>query len=241
MELPGELRRMAGRGEVSPVTHALVTIALPEGHRADDDRGVLVVSATSDARHQSSRALLRAYAGAANATGWIAIAADPDPPVAPGEDTSTLRFALNEAALAALRNRWRKATSARIAFGGFSGGAKYSGWLAAAFARHGRTVAGIYLAGCNEDTVTEAARHFGVIDAGFRRVGIFLHAGAADTVATAQDQRRILAALERAGFENLRTLTTTGGHEVDPGALGEALEWFAKLEAAPRMRSQRRP
>lgn len=240
VELPADLRRMAGRGEVSPVTHALVTIAMPEGHRAQDDRSVLVVSATSDAAHQSSRALLRAYEKAALDSGWIVVAADPEPAVAPADDHMALRLALNNAALAVLRNQWRKATNAPLAFGGFSGGAKYSGWLAAAFARQGRTVAGIYAAGSNEDTVAEAARHFGVLDAGFRRVGVFLQTGLGDAVATPDDQRRIAALLARAGFENVRVVTPPGGHEVDPRPLGEALEWFGKLEAGPLMRSQRR-
>ena len=47
VELPAELRRMASRGALSPaVTHAIVTIAVPDKLAPEADAPVLIVSAT---------------------------------------------------------------------------------------------------------------------------------------------------------------------------------------------------
>src|SRR6187549_1620941 len=81
VELPAELRRMASRGALSPaVTHAAVTIAVPDKLAAETDAPVLVVSATSDTGYASSRRLLEAYSKVALENGWIAVAADPGEP-----------------------------------------------------------------------------------------------------------------------------------------------------------------
>ena len=65
VELPSELRQLAGRGHLSPVMHALVTIAVPENFDTARDWPVMVISATSDPQYNSSRHLLGAYADAA--------------------------------------------------------------------------------------------------------------------------------------------------------------------------------
>jgi hypothetical protein len=224
--LTPELRRLAGHGELSPVAHARVTVALPDALDGPGDRPILIVSATSDPGYRSSRRLLGEYSAAAVAAGWVALAADPEEDVAVGQDDATLRFVLDFAALAALRAQWPRAGEAPLAFGGFSGGAKYSGWLAAAFAGQGRRVIGIYLAGINRDTIVDAARQFQVLDESFRRIPVFLQSGEKDEIATPWDHRGVYEDLKRAGFRNVR-----GGHTVDPGPLREALRWFGELAA----------
>jgi formamidopyrimidine-DNA glycosylase len=86
VELPADLRKMAGRGAPSPVTHALVTIHVPDELDPHAAAPILVVSATSDAPYQSSRRLAAVYAKEALPAGWIAIAADPEPAVTPADD-----------------------------------------------------------------------------------------------------------------------------------------------------------
>jgi predicted esterase len=189
----------------------------------------MVISATSDPEYHSSRRLLGAYAEAAVAGGWILVAADPAEEVPVQRDDVSLRYALNAAALAALESQWMEAGTAPLAFGGFSGGAKFSGWLAAAFARQGRSIIGIYLAGINADTVISAARHFSVLNESFRRIPVFLQSGQNDTVATPGDHRSIHNELERAGFRELRIEYGAGSHEVDPRSLRVALDWFRKV------------
>lgn len=231
VELPQELRQIAGRGGESPVSHALVTVAVPVNFDATRSYPVMVISATSDPQYHSSRHLLGAYAEMAVAGGWILVAADPAEEVSVERDDVNLRYALNATALAALESQWPEAGKARLAFGGFSGGAKFSGWLAAAFARQGRSIIGIYLAGINSDTVISAARHFSVLNESFRHTPVFLQSGQKDKVATPVDHRSIHDQLKRAGFREVRIEYGAGSHEVDPPSLRAALDWFRKVAA----------
>src|SRR4029453_18028031 len=89
-----ELRIVAGRGKPSPVTHALVTIAVPANFDASHDWPVLVVSAPFDPSFNSSRTLLRVYAETALGGGWILVAADPAGKNAVKHDDVPLRIEL---------------------------------------------------------------------------------------------------------------------------------------------------
>jgi predicted esterase len=231
VELPAELRRLAGRGQPSPVVHALVTIAVPKSFDPARDWPVMVISATSDPQYHSSRALLRAYVDTALGAGWILVAADPEEGVAVDQDEVLLRYALDTAALAVLKLQWPGADTAALSFGGFSGGAKYSGWLAAVFASQGRTIMGLYLAGINEDTVSRAARELGILSDNYRRVPIFLQSGEKDEIATTADHLRVYDDLKRAGFRNVRIEYFAGPHTVDPTPMRTALDWFRELTA----------
>ena len=227
--LPVEVQAHVKR---SPVAHARITIGVPDDIEVTSDTPVLVVSATADPGYDSSRRLLRLYADAAMASGWIVVAADPSEDVAAEDDDVSLRLLLDLAALAVLERQWPAARDAPLAFGGFSGGAKFSGWLAAAFAAQGHRVVGVYLAGINQDTLVAAATQFKV-DAAFKRIPVFLQAGQDDDVATPTDHRDVAARLKRAGFEHVRLVSFDGSHEVDPAPLGEALRWFREIAAKP--------
>jgi hypothetical protein len=236
VELPRELRTLAGRGQLSPVTQALVTIAVPANFDAARDWPVLIVNATFIAEAHSSRSLLRAYAATALAAGWITIAADPAEEISAEQDEVPLRYALDKAALGALEALWPRAGKAPLAFGGFSGGAKYSGWLAAVFAKEGRNVIGIYLAGFNQNTVLAAARQLDLLNETYRRVPVFLQSGETDEVATMADHRLVQEELHRAGFRNVRIEYFQGAHIVHPQPLGMALDWFQEVAAQPAPR-----
>ena len=230
VELPAELRQLAGHDKASSIAHARVTIAVP----IDGDlrsAPVLVVSATADPGYRSSRRLMRRYAETALAEGWIVVAADASEDVGRDDDTVSLRLALNMAALAVLGKQWPEEARAPLAFGGFSGGAKISGWLAAAFAAQGREVIGVYLGAINEETLVPAATRFKVLDTDFKRVPVFLQSGQKDDIATPADHRAVLAKLKRAGFENLRIAYFPGEHEIDPGPMRAALAWFRETAA----------
>ena len=233
VELPVALREMAGRGRLSPVAHALVSIAAPAKIDMAHDWPVLFVSATSDPQYHSSRRLLRAYAETALAAGWIVVAADPAEDVTAEQDDVPLRLALSKAAFATLELQWPGAGTAPLAFGGFSGGAKYSGWLAAAYASEGHTVIGIYMAGINQDTLVSAATQFNVLNTAFKGVPVFLQSGETDEVSTPVEHRAVYADLKRAGFRRVRLDYFQGSHDVDPAPLRIALEWFHTLFAYP--------
>lgn len=223
VELPAPLHRLAG-----PVRRAQVQVAAPSVFDPARRWPLLVVNATSDPGHQSSRRLLAHYRAAAGAAGWVALAADPEPEVAPAEDTLSLRFALVRAALAAVPGLWRDAATGPLAFAGFSGGAKYAGALAALFAQQGSTIAGVFLAGVNEEPLAGAARRLGVLDARFAATPVFLQAGRFDRIAPPQRHEQLLSELREAGFTRLRLGLLDIEHGPDAGALAEALAWFAQ-------------
>ena len=233
VELPAELRELAGQhGSPSAVKQALVTVAVPQDFDVAREWPVLVVNATSDPGYNSSRQLLQAYRAAAAKAGWVAVAADPEPAVPQADDQLMLRFALDLAALVALQPHWKDAGRAPLAFAGFSGGAKYSGYLAALFRRQGARLAGVYMAGVNQNAFGEAARQFGVLDDALREVPVFLQGGTRDRVATPAQHRAIESDLGRDGFRHVRLEFVPGGHALDPAPLEEALRWFAELRLA---------
>ena len=231
-ELPNEVREFAGRGHLSPITHALVTVAVPPDFDAARDWPVLIVCATMDRGYNSSRRLLGQYAAAAQQHGWILLAADAEQDA--GDDHIYLRYALDVAALTVLQLQWPRTDSMPLAFGGFSGGAKCSGWLAAMFASRGRAVSGIYLAGINEDTVVPAARELSVLDASYREIPVFLQSGRSDDVATPANHRDVADKLRRAGFSHVRIEYFDGPHTVDAAPFGEALDWFRQMTSPSR-------
>jgi len=234
VELPADLRQRAGAGRLSRVIEARVLVVAPPGFDADREWPLLLVSATSDPGHSSSRALLESYRGAAAEAGWVIVAADPWPEPTQDEDSLSLRFALDRAALAALQPAWRGAERAPLAFAGFSGGAKYAGSLAALFAPQGAPVAGVYMAGVNEAALLRAARQLGVLDDTMLGIPVLLQGGLRDPVATPAQHRRVLREMQDAGFRHLRLEFVDGGHVVDAAALAQALAWFGRLRLSPR-------
>jgi predicted esterase len=228
LELPDVLRDVAGGGKRSPVTHADIAVAWPAGFDPAKRWPVLVVSATSDPGFNSSRALMGKYAEVATAAGWVVIAADAQGDLPPRADTLQMRIALVSAALGALEIKWPGAGQSDLAFAGFSGGAKHSGWLAAAFSAQGRRVIGVFQAGINEETVAKAARRFKVDENAFSSTHVFLVSGSEDQMATPEAHRRISKQLKREGFTNVTLHVTDGAHAVDPQPLKLALEAFSE-------------
>jgi len=106
----------------------------------------------------------------------------------------------------------------------------YSGWLAAAFAKEGRNIIGMYLAGIPQNTVLDAARELNLLNEPYRRVPIFLQSGETDEIATMADHRRLQDELRRAGFQNVRIEYFPGPHTVNPRPLRAALDWFVEIE-----------
>jgi predicted esterase len=219
---PAPLRRLAGRAEA-----ARVAVATPPAFDAARPWPVLVVNATSDRGHASSRRLLALYREAAAAAGWVALAADPEPDVAPAEDVLSLRFALARIALAVVQPSWADADQAAVAFAGFSGGAKYAGALAALFAAEGRRVGGVFMSGVNEEPMVSAARRIGRFDDTLRAVPVFLQGGRGDRIATPQRHEALRDELRQAGLARVRLEFVDGGHEPDATWLQAALQWFA--------------
>lgn len=220
--VPAVLHGLAGAVRI-----ARMTAVMPRRFDARRHAPVLVVSATSDPAHASSRRLMETYQAAAAEAGWVALAADPDEPVEQQADTLSMRFALVRTALAALGPRWPGGASPPLGFAGFSGGAKYAGWLAALYAQQREPIAGLYLSGVNEEVVLDAAQRLQVLDDAYRAVPVLLQAGRDDDVAPPERHRVVLAALNDAGFRAVRLELVDGPHAPDATALPAALAWFA--------------
>lgn len=222
-------RRVAGKGRLSALREAHGWVAVPAGFDPARSWPILVVSATADPGLNSSRAFARRYRDAALAAGWVIVAADPAPRVIP--EINELRYATVRAALARLATAWPGAETWPVAFGGFSGGSKYSGYLAAMAARDGRVPVGIFLGGCNAPTPALGRTQYGAPRT-FRDVPIFLSSGDDDPVSTPHDHRQVRLALVNDGFRHVRLETYAGRHVVHAPHLGVALAWFDELRAA---------
>jgi hypothetical protein len=190
VEMPQPLRKSAPHGRTPPVTHVRVAVVVPADFDPARVWPVMVISATSDPEYSSSCVLLGQYAKAALATGWILLAADPQEKVGLAEDNLQLRFALVGTGLSALEQLWPGVAKAPLAFGGYSGGAKHSGWLTAAFAAQGRQAIGVFQGGINKETVALAGRRFNVSNGAYRRIPVYLQGGMQDKIAPPEAHRR---------------------------------------------------
>jgi hypothetical protein len=226
--LPELLRRFAGNSRLKPITEALVDVAVPENFDATREWPMLIVSASQDPGYNSSRELMRGFVKPALAAGWVVLAADAaEPLTAIEDDTTGMRFAVIQAGLAALKEKWPDSVHWPLAFGGFSGGAKRSGVLAFLATVEGRVPIGMFLGGCNEPTPAEMLDSYGRPLPQFLKVPVFLSSGSSDRIATPMQHREVERALARAGFTRIRLETYEGPHHLSQDNVRTALEWFA--------------
>ena len=228
IEMPDALRRMAGGGALSPVSGALIAIAVPENFDAARAWPILIVSATSDPGYNLSRRSMRGFVEPALTAGWVVLAADPAEPLAGvDDDTNVLRYALIKTALAALASAWPDSTRWPIAFGGFSGGSKRTGVLALVSTIEGRRPIGLFLGGCNEAAAVWALEEYRKPLPQFLRVPVFLSSGERDAIATPAQHRQVQRDMIGAGFSRVRLDSYSGRHELNQQQVRAALEWFA--------------
>jgi hypothetical protein len=211
---------------LSSFKSAKIAYAVPTGFAPGRSWSILLISATSDPGYNSSTRHLRDFAPAATTAGWVVVAADPPASVPPLLDSNELRHAMARAALDHLATIWPGSDKWPVALGGFSGGAKRSGWLAAMFARDGRMPIGIFQGGCNAATAAEAVNIYGPPRKVFRAVPVFLSSGDTDRIATPAQHRAVAAALRADGFTHVRLETYAGRHLLNPAHVTEALRWF---------------
>ena len=229
VKLPASLQELAagGAGRKAPATRALCAVALPAGFDPVRPWPVLVVSATTSGRGAvSSRRALARFSGPALAAGWVVVAADPDQPVTLEQDTNGLRYALIKAALAGLNLEWPDFPRWPVAFGGFSGGAKRSAWMAALYVLDGQRPVGVFQGGCNEPTMALALENYRPDPRTFQAIPVFLSSGDQDPVATPEQQHDSCRELQQAGFKRVRLETYLGAHELNAAQVTAALQWF---------------
>jgi hypothetical protein len=234
VELPANLRALAGDGKLTPVSAAVVDIAVPPGFDPARPWPILIVSASQDPGYNSSRELMHDFMDPALAAGWVVLGADPAAPVRTVEsDTTGMRYALVKSALSALVKAWPDSARWPIAFGGFSGGSKRSGVLAFLSSVDGRTPIGMFLGGCNQATPADAMDGYGKPLPAFLTVPIFLSSGNRDPIATPEQHREVAHDLVIDGFTRVRLETYKGHHGLSQGQVRMALQWFLTEQGKP--------
>ena len=184
---------------------------------------ILIVTSTADLERTS---LMDApwYHDASMAEGWIVLATDAT--IRPRVDSVSWRLAILTAGLQMIRNNWPQSARWPVAFAGFSGGAKSSGFLGAMLAKNrGFKICGFFLVGMNTDRLS-AAYHEQQPPADFLKVPVWLSSGTADQIARPGAVEGVYSSLKRSGFERVRLEHFSGGHTVDSAEVQRALHWF---------------
>lgn len=223
---PDAIKELTKAG--NPATETVVGLWLPSDFDPRKEWNILLVSATADS---SSIGHMDSYlASAKSSTGWIVMAAD-GPSAPPKGDTTQWRWHMARAGLLALEAVWPAARAWPVATGGFSGGAKRSGYLGALLCADSRDVIGMYMGGCNEDMATAGLKEYRPDRLTFRKVPVYLSTGDKDATATVQSANKVRLSLEGTGFREVRMETYKGAHDPNTPQITEALNWFKEIRA----------
>ncbi|HEX8680280.1 MAG TPA: hypothetical protein VF683_09990 [Chthoniobacterales bacterium] len=224
-----EKRRQEARRDEDcrDVANAKVAVAVPQGFDPQKSWPVFVVANTEAYSNIDS---LRQFKQAAVDEGWVILAADGVE--AEKNKEGGCRGATVAAALDYLSASWPRMREWPIAFGGMSGGAKNSSFMAGDVADERYRVVGILMMGCNQDMASVAYRK--KRPPGFLGTAVFLSSGKSDTIATPQHHENVKESLRHNGFRKVRLESFDGGHDIYQPHIWEALRWFiAQSSGAP--------
>jgi hypothetical protein len=220
VELSPKVRAMAMLGGNLPVQRAKCAIALPEKFSPSRPWPIVIVNASIGT---SAVEVMKDYAPAASAAGWVTLAAEGATP-AKLESTEWCH-AMLIAAFEHLGKSWPGVARWPVATAGFSGGAKRSAYIGAVMIEDGHPLAGMFMGGCNEDRATDALRWHKPGPA-FFKTPVFLSHGTEDRLASADATEAVVNGMKRSGFLKVRSETFGGGHEFRADQFAKALAWF---------------
>ena len=135
------------------------------------------------------------------------------------------------AALDALHRSFPGSNKWPVACAGISGGAKRACLIAPLLAIKGNRIAGLYLAGVNEDLLGEGYRKFHP-GRDFLSTKIFITSGQSDKIATPAQTERVRRSMQINGFRQVRLETFPEGHNVKRPLTRAALRWFYSPSSA---------
>ena len=219
---PQEKQYVSEGGNTAP-DHAVAVLALPSNFDPQKPQPLIVCFSTSDFQRKNRDDLEDFYKKAAFAEGWGLLAGDGENN--PSHDTAGWRAGMTLAALDALHRSFPNSKNWPIAVAGFSGGAKRAGNLAPLLALAGNRIVGIFLAGVNEDRLTEGYRTFHP-GAAFLRTPVYVSSGQEDHVATPSQSGAVLQSIHNTGFSRTQIGHHSYGHAVSRTLVREALRWF---------------
>jgi len=220
--LSSEQKAFAAIGGNQVPSNAVAVLAVPPGFDPRKTWPVLVVFSTSDFQRQN-RGDIHFYVREALSEGWLILAADG--PERPRDDSTGWRAAMTLAALDALHRSFPGSNKWPVACAGISGGAKRACLIAPLIAIKGNRVAGLYLAGMNENLLGEGYRKFRP-GSGFFSTKIFITSGQRDKIATPEQTLRARNSIVSSGFRQVRLETFPEGHNVKRPLTRAALRWF---------------
>jgi len=213
----------AAQGGNPRPTTGRALLMFPKGFDPSRPWPILVVTSTSDL-DRTSPMDAPWYRDAAMAEGWIVLATDAT--IRPRVDSVSWRLAMLTAGLQMIRDNWPQSARWPVAFAGFSGGAKSSGFLGAILARNrGFKICGFFLAGINSDRLS-AAYHDYQPPADFLSTPVWISSGTADQIARPGAEEAVYYSLKRTGFQQVRLEHFFGGHAVKSTEVQRALHWF---------------
>lgn len=215
-----------GGNQVPP--NAVAVLAVPSGFDPRKTWPVLVVFSTSDFQRQN-RGDIPFYLTEALSEGWLVLSGDG--PGRPRDDSTGWRAAMTLAALDALHRSFPGSNRWPVACAGISGGAKRACLIAPLLAIEGNRVAGLYLAGVNEDLLGQGYRKFHP-GPDFFSTKIFITSGQRDRIATPMQTEVVRRSIQASGFRQVRLETFPQGHNVKRPLTREALRWFQGASAA---------
>lgn len=200
-----------------------IAIAVPDGFDPSQPWPLYVVSSTVNA---SSIGSMKAVYKAVVDSRWVALAADGAEK--PKVDSTAWRWALVASALEQLHEAWPASKQWPVACGGFSGGAKRSGYLAAIMMRSEYKVIGLWMGGCNADMASSGLDLYKPAASKFKSTPIFLSSGTSDKTATPEQVHEVMQSLRSSGFRKVRFESYSGEHHVSQEHVRQGLKWFAE-------------
>jgi hypothetical protein len=220
--LSAEEKTYAAIGGNKVPVNAVATLAVPPGFDPRQSWPVLIVFSTSDYQREN-RGDISFYSTEALSEGWLVLTGDG--PERPRDDSTGWRAAMTLAALDSLHRSFPGSNKWPVACAGISGGAKRACLIAPLLAIKGNRVAGLYLAGVNEDLLGEGYRKFHP-GRDFLSTKIFIISGQRDKIATPAHTERVMRSIRAHGFSQVRLETFPEGHNVKRPLTRAALRWF---------------
>jgi hypothetical protein len=215
-----------GGNRVPP--NSVAVLIVPPGFDPRKTWPVLIVFSTSDFQRQN-RGDISFYVKDALSEGWLVLTGDG--PERPRDDSTGWRAAMTLASLDALRRSFPGSNKWPVACAGISGGAKRACLIAPLLAIEGNRVAGLYLAGINEDLLGEGYRRFRP-GPDFFSTKVFITSGQSDRIATPAQTLRVRNSMLASGFRQVRLETFPEGHNVKRPLTRAALRWFHSTSPA---------
>ena len=210
------------------MSKAQVGVFFPDSFDPAKSWPIMLVSVTDSGRAQgknpSSVKAMGGFIEAARELGWVVIGADCPGYLTPGNPSN--RAGLAEAALEAMAVQWPASKNWPVATGGFSGGAKYSGWLGGWFAKEGRKVLGMFMGGVNEDAASASIKEWQVPRSAFGKAHVFISTGKDDNIAGPAKTKAVIASLKGNGFK-VQEEIHDGGHQLNKEHVLAAMKDFA--------------